>query len=62
MNCKDCIHKGVCRYEEEYEIFLNETLRDAFDMMPKICDMHVDCKAYMPAEEIARCNFKEGLR
>lgn len=59
MPCKDCIHKGVCRYKEGYEIFLNETLKDAFDMMPKICDMHVDCKAYMPAEEIARCDLRE---
>lgn len=53
MPCKDCIHKGVCTYKEDYEIFLKETLRDAFDMMPQNCDMHVDCKAYMPAEEIA---------
>ena len=62
MPCKDCIHKGVCRYKEEYEIFLKETLKDAFDMMPKICDMRVDCKAYMPAEEIARYGFKEDLK
>lgn len=63
MPCKDCIHKEVCRYKEEYEIFLNETLRDAFDMMPKICDMHVDCKAYIPtpAEEIARRDIKYAL-
>ena len=53
MPCKDCVHKGVCTYKEDYEIFLKETLRAAFDMMPEICDMHVDCKAYMPAEEIA---------
>lgn len=64
MNCKDCIHKGVCRYKEEYEIFLNETetLRDAFDMMPKFCDMHVDCKMFIPVQGIIRCDFKEGLR
>lgn len=59
MPCKDCIHKGVCTYKEDYEIFLKETLRAAFDMMPQNCDMHVDCKAYMPAEEIAQCDLKE---
>lgn len=63
MPCKDCIHKEVCRYKEEYEIFLNETLRDAFDMMPTICDMHVDCKAYIatPAEGIARRDIKYAI-
>lgn len=35
MLCKDCAHKGVCTYKEDYEIFLKETLRDAFNMMPK---------------------------
>lgn len=53
MPCKDCVHKEVCTYKEEYETFLNETLRDAFDMMPQNCDMYVDCKAYMPTEGIA---------
>ena len=61
MSCKDCFHKEVCRYKEEYEIFLNETLNEAFDLMPKFCNMHVDCKAYMPAEEIARCDLRKAL-
>lgn len=61
MPCKDCVHKGVCTYKEDYEIFLKETLRDAFDMMPQNCDMHVDCKAYMPAEEIAQCDLREQI-
>ena len=61
MPCKDCIHKGVCRYKEEYEIFLNETLKDAFDMMPKFCDMHVDCKLFVPVKGIMRCDFKRKV-
>ena len=62
MPCKDCFHKEVCRYKEEYETFLNETLKDAFDMMPKFCDIHVDCKHAYTSSGIMRCDFKEGLR
>ena len=61
MPCKDCFHKGVCRYKEEYETFLNETIKDIFNMTPKFCDMHVDCKMFIPVQGIMRCDFKRKV-
>lgn len=46
LNCGDCIHRMVCNIKEEYAIFLGETMREPFDLMPDFLDMHVSCKYF----------------
>lgn len=47
LNCGDCIHRMVCSNKEEYAIFLDETMREPFDLMPDFLDMHVSCKYFL---------------
>ena len=46
LSCGDCIHRMVCSNKEEYAIFLDETMRGPFDLMPDFLDMHVSCKYF----------------
>ena len=46
LSCGDCIHWMVCNNKEEYAIFLDETMKEVFDLMPDFLDMHVSCKYF----------------
>lgn len=54
MACVNCTHEKVCKYKEEYEEFLNQTLFDVFDFAPDFVDIKVDCKMYLPIKSISR--------
>ena len=47
LSCGDCIHRMVCSNKEEYAIFLDETMREPFDLMPDFLDMHVSCMYFL---------------
>lgn len=46
LPCERCDHYRTCRYKEDYEIFLDETLKEPFDLMPDFLDMYVRCKFF----------------
>lgn len=46
LSCGDCIHRMVCNNKEEYAMFLDETMKEPFDLMPDFLDMHVSCKYF----------------
>lgn len=46
LSCENCIHRMVCNNKEEYAIFLDETMREPFDLMPDFLDMHISCKYF----------------
>ena len=54
LSCGDCIHRMVCTNKEEYAIFLDETMREPFDLMPDFLDMHVSCKYFREDYPIPR--------
>ena len=36
----------VCNIKEEYAIFLDETMKEVFDLMPDFLDMHISCQYF----------------
>ena len=46
LSCKHCMHRMVCSNKEKYAIFLDETMRKPFDLMPDFLDMYVSCKYF----------------
>lgn len=46
LPCERCDHSRTCRYKEEYEIFLDETLKELFDLMPDFLDVYIRCKFF----------------
>lgn len=46
LSCENCIHRLVCNNKEEYAIFLDETMKEPFDLMPDFLDMRISCKYF----------------
>ena len=46
LSCKDCIHRMVCNNKEKYAIFLDEMMKEPFDLMPDFLDMRISCKYF----------------
>lgn len=59
MSCANCAHCATCKYTEEYVIFLDETMKEPFDLMPDFLDIYIHCKYYTVDSPIPR-NFSTG--
>lgn len=46
LDCGDCVHRLMCKYKEEYAIFLEETMNESFDLTPEFLDIHIHCKYF----------------
>ena len=54
MACSNCTHEEVCKYKENYKEFLDQTMRDVFDLTPDFVEIKVNCKMYLPVASIPR--------
>ena len=46
FSCDDCTHCDICKYKEDYQTYISETMNDIFDMKPDFMEISVSCKYY----------------
>lgn len=46
LDCGDCVHRLMCKYKEEYAIFLEETMNEPFDLSPEFLEIYIRCKYF----------------
>lgn len=46
-NCKDCIHKEVCKYKQDYELLLSDLTADYIEQLENRFTLTLSCILWM---------------